>query len=286
MNQPKRKPAVAHASEPKRLRRPVDGGYARGDETRLRIVEAAIDLFGQYGFDGASTRDIAARAGVNAPALQYYFENKEGVLRACAEHIADDTCGAFGPVITHVTQVLASQAEIPALIDVYLDMLDTMADRMFAKSTNLNQRLFFAREQSGGEPDIVTEILTRRVRQPLHAVNAQLLARITGAAPDDPVNLVRILTLYGQLLTFHVAHRSSLALLGWKEMDAHKAELVKATVRAQTRTLLEHWAQERVTQPVTRQRAVASKTAAVASHTRASQAKPRVSAGGRSKRAE
>ena len=63
-------------NQPKPLRRPLAGGYARGDETRLRITEAAIELFGEYGFDGASTRDIAARAGVNAPALQYYFENK------------------------------------------------------------------------------------------------------------------------------------------------------------------------------------------------------------------
>jgi AcrR family transcriptional regulator len=35
-----------------------------------------------------STRDIAATAGVNAPALQYYFDNKEGVYFACVEHIA------------------------------------------------------------------------------------------------------------------------------------------------------------------------------------------------------
>jgi len=37
-------------------------------------------LFGEKGYEGASTRDIAAAAGVNAPALQYYFDNK----RACS----------------------------------------------------------------------------------------------------------------------------------------------------------------------------------------------------------
>ncbi len=69
----------------KRPRRSAEGGYARGDETRQRIVEAAMNLFGEYGFDGASTRDIAAAAGVNAPALQYYFGNKQGVYLACCE---------------------------------------------------------------------------------------------------------------------------------------------------------------------------------------------------------
>ena len=61
-----------------RHRHSVEGGYARGEETRARIISAALKLFGQRGFDGSSTRDIATAAGVNAPALQYYFDNKEG----------------------------------------------------------------------------------------------------------------------------------------------------------------------------------------------------------------
>lgn len=77
-------------NEAKKLRRTSAGGYARGDETRQRIIEAAIELFGERGFAGASTREIAAMAGVNAPALQYYFENKEGVYRACVEAIAEN----------------------------------------------------------------------------------------------------------------------------------------------------------------------------------------------------
>ena len=74
-------------SQPKRPRRAPAGGYARGDETRQRIIDAAIRLFGEHGFAGASTRDIAAAAGVNPPALQYYFESKEGVYNACAQFI-------------------------------------------------------------------------------------------------------------------------------------------------------------------------------------------------------
>jgi TetR/AcrR family transcriptional regulator, regulator of cefoperazone and chloramphenicol sensitivity len=231
-------------SEAKRLRRPSAGGYARGDETRLRIIEAAIELFGEYGFDGASTRDIAARAGVNAPALQYYFENKEGVLRACAEYIADDAWIAFEPVVAHAAEVLRNDGDTPALIDAFIRILEAIADRMFAKSCEPNQRLFFAREQAGHEPGIASEILTRRLHRPLNEVGSQLIARITGAAPDDPLTLIRMLSLHGQLLIFHVAQRTSLALLGWKEIDAEKGELLKAAMRAQTRILLEQWSQD------------------------------------------
>ncbi|OXH87118.1 TetR family transcriptional regulator, partial [Burkholderia multivorans] len=67
---------------------------------------AAIELFGERGFAGASTRDIAAKAGVNAPALQYYFENKEGVYRACVESIAELGWAVFGPAVAQARAAL------------------------------------------------------------------------------------------------------------------------------------------------------------------------------------
>jgi AcrR family transcriptional regulator len=232
-------------NDTKRLRRPSAGGYARGDETRLKIIEAAIESFGEHGFEGASTRDIAARAGVNAPALQYYFENKEGVYRACAEHLADDALVHFEPVMTHALRVLDEDSDVPTLIDAFVRMQEALADKMFMKNHAPNQRLFFAREQAGHEPSIASEVLTRRLRQPLNDIGSRLISRITGLAADDPVTLIRMLSLHGQLLMFHVARRTTLALLGWNEIDAAKSELIKATVRAQTRSLLDQWSRER-----------------------------------------
>ena len=46
------------------------GSHQRGEETRGRILEAALELFAASGFDGASTRTLAERAGVNLPAIQ------------------------------------------------------------------------------------------------------------------------------------------------------------------------------------------------------------------------
>jgi len=51
------------------------GGDA--DETRRRLVDAAVACFAASGYAGASTRQIAAKAGVNVAALHYHFESKE-----------------------------------------------------------------------------------------------------------------------------------------------------------------------------------------------------------------
>jgi TetR/AcrR family transcriptional regulator, regulator of cefoperazone and chloramphenicol sensitivity len=94
-----------------RHRHSVEGGYARGEETRARIVTAALKLFGQRGFDGASTRDIATAAGVNAPALQYYFDNKEGVFVACVEHIVKRVWEYLSQVVERAERAVAAEAD-------------------------------------------------------------------------------------------------------------------------------------------------------------------------------
>lgn len=45
--------------------------------TRDRILEAAEHLFGEYGYDATSIRDIAMRAEVRIGLVSYYFESKE-----------------------------------------------------------------------------------------------------------------------------------------------------------------------------------------------------------------
>ncbi|WP_144149074.1 CerR family C-terminal domain-containing protein [Paraburkholderia sp. BCC1884] len=231
-------------STAKKLRRPPDGGYARGDETRHRIIEAAVELFGEHGFEGASTRDIAARAGVNAPALQYYFENKEGVYRACVEAMADDAWTSFAPAVAHAHQALRENADSTVLIDAFIRIQEAMADRTFEKANQPGRRLFFAREQAGYEPESATQILASRIRDPLNNVSSALVGRISGRAADDPITLIRTFSLHGQLMIFHVAHRSTLSAFGWTSIDAKNAELLKSTVGEQTRTLLEHWSRE------------------------------------------
>ncbi|MEE1771611.1 TetR family transcriptional regulator [Streptomyces sp. JV185] len=48
--------------------------------TRRRLLEAARDLFAERGYEGATVRSIAARAGVNQALLFRYFGSKRGLL--------------------------------------------------------------------------------------------------------------------------------------------------------------------------------------------------------------
>lgn len=69
------KPQRAHTADPPRV------------NTKARILQAAQEVFAERGFDGASTREIAARAEVNISSLHYHWDSKETLYRAIFAHI-------------------------------------------------------------------------------------------------------------------------------------------------------------------------------------------------------
>jgi TetR/AcrR family transcriptional regulator len=61
----------------------------RADQTRARILEAAIRQFSENGLAGARTEQIAEEAGVNKALLYYYFQGKEALYDAALEAAAE-----------------------------------------------------------------------------------------------------------------------------------------------------------------------------------------------------
>jgi AcrR family transcriptional regulator len=57
------------------------------DSTKARILAAAEQVFAARGFDGASTREIAGRAGVNISSLHYHWDSKETLYVAVFQAI-------------------------------------------------------------------------------------------------------------------------------------------------------------------------------------------------------
>ena len=60
------------------------------DGTRERILSAALDLFSELSYDGATTREIATRAGVTQPLLNYHFSNKDELWFAAVDCVFNE----------------------------------------------------------------------------------------------------------------------------------------------------------------------------------------------------
>lgn len=109
--------------------RPRDGNP---DETRREILDAAEESFAASGFTGATTREVAGRAGVNVATLHYHFGNKEGLYRAVIDRVvsgeipAADGSGTPAERLARTVGTLFDfAAERPAL--PRLSLLDQLA---------------------------------------------------------------------------------------------------------------------------------------------------------------
>jgi TetR/AcrR family transcriptional regulator len=60
---------------------------ARSAATREALLDAALSEFAAHGFEGASTRSIAAAAGTHQPQINYHFESKDELWRAAVDHL-------------------------------------------------------------------------------------------------------------------------------------------------------------------------------------------------------
>lgn len=219
-------------------RRNAANGYPRGEETKTKIVKTAITLFGEKGFAGVSTREIASAAGVPPPSLQYYFENKEGLYQACIEDIHVSAWEAIGPVARDVEAMLAADAELGQLVEGYCSILDALADFLFATPDAATRALFIAQHHSPlSRPTDKSEgksATGRRIRN----CCAAIVSRVGGSRfSDEEINVI-CTTINGQLIVVHLAREHVEELMGWQKITAERIATLKAIVRRQTMFIL------------------------------------------------
>lgn len=85
------------------------------DPTRDRILAAAVDLFAQRSFDGATTREIAARAGVTQPLLNYHYRSKGDLWRAAVDSLFATLASAMsdhGEELRGVDELTGAKARV------------------------------------------------------------------------------------------------------------------------------------------------------------------------------
>ncbi|SHN43809.1 DNA-binding transcriptional regulator, AcrR family [Duganella sacchari] len=89
------KPTIHESSQPADdARKP----RSDGEQSRERLLQAAMRLFGEQGFSKTSTREIAQAANANVAAISYYFGDKAGLYQACFTAIctpAEDNIAQF-----------------------------------------------------------------------------------------------------------------------------------------------------------------------------------------------
>jgi len=75
-------------SKPRQRGRPP-GRTAEGESARRRLYATAISLIAERGYEAATLRDVAARAGVSVGLLYRYFPSKRSIVLALYDELSD-----------------------------------------------------------------------------------------------------------------------------------------------------------------------------------------------------
>src|ERR1700687_5104833 len=78
----------------------------RSERTRQRLIEVAVEVFSELGYEGASTRAIVKQAQANLVSIPYYFGSKLGLYHAAAEYIGSNIAERFRPAYERAAQGL------------------------------------------------------------------------------------------------------------------------------------------------------------------------------------
>lgn len=133
-------------------------------DSRDKLLDAALTVFAELGFHGATVRDITQRAGVSQGLLTHHFGDKERLWNLVGKLVSDDFLEFLGPVLEaeHI-----DAETIPNILSAYMmywrshpsalrlqlwRVLGAPEDERRVRVERLNKRIvpIFARAQEAG----------------------------------------------------------------------------------------------------------------------------------------
>jgi AcrR family transcriptional regulator len=159
--------------------------------TKARILEAAEEVFATKGFEGASTREIAGRAGVNISSLHYHWESKETLYYAVFQNIFDQLIDiSRGTVVPATARGDSLRAVHEASVGRVFDF--------FAENPNV-PRLLLRRILENEE---FSEAIERDILMPSWREFANWVKEFSGKRIKEADAQLLILTIHSTLLLF------------------------------------------------------------------------------------
>ena len=170
------------------------------------LLDAAAIEFASHGYDGASTRRIADRAGAHQPQINYHFHSKEHLWRATVTRLfemmqhqlrvpveATGPVGTFSDAIRRFLRFSSARPELNRIINLEATSPSSRLDWLVATHLDpLHQAVgsaWAALRASGEGADLTGDEVWELVTSygALHFANAPMLSRLrTGAGGDPP----------------------------------------------------------------------------------------------------
>jgi len=193
--------------------RPAFGRYPCGEETRQRIIDTAVEIFGRQGFSGTSTRDIAVAAGIKTPAIQYYFGSKLGLYDACIEKLTATAAQRITPELEHCRAVVAAGAPLDRIVAALCRVQDCLIDSFFDEYEGHAIHRLLAWEDVENTLSASDTLMKERIGRPIfETFRAAVVCVMSPPALPSEVE-IQAMALMGISMIFHTNRNRVLDLI-------------------------------------------------------------------------
>lgn len=204
-----------------------DKAETGSDSTRQVLLREAIRLFGQKGFDGASTREIADAAGTNVASIAYHFGGKAGLHRACGEFIAAMMANASGQAGEAAGTPPDSREELLQMISAILQRMSVF---LFSGTQSELVVPFVLREMT--QPGEAFEAIYSGMMEPVHKRLCLLWSAVAGGDPNSDEVKLTIFSMIGQLLYFRIGAHAVARRLGRERLAEQDVGLICSVIES------------------------------------------------------
>jgi len=196
------------------------------------ILDVAIRQFGDRGFEGASTRAIAAAANTVMSSITYHFGGKEGLYLACADHIAAHLAERFAPIMAEIGS--PADMDRQQATEATCALIEEIALLMMSDESR-DWTNFLIREQQNPGP-----AFERLYSGIMHHMVELLRALIVRARPELDASAIRALGIgiFGQALVLRAARATVIRVLDVSEIGETEKKLLLDQIRYNIKALL------------------------------------------------
>ncbi len=194
------------------------------------LIEAGLLLFGQKGFDATSTRELAAKAGVNLALIAHHVGGKDGLRRAVVGEVARRLMAVAGAP-------QSSDGLTPASALQRLQTILRGVAAFIGSAPEAGPIVNFALAElaRGGE---MTDLIYDCFIGPKHAELSALWAIASGRDAGSEEVKLSVFTMIGQVIYFRLGREIVTRKMGWATIGPEEAgrigDLIAENVRLLT----------------------------------------------------
>ncbi len=202
----------------------TSGHEARSAKTRSQLIEAAIEVIGAVGYEGASTRALAKAAKTTLSAIPYHFGGKKELYLAAAQMIADYVADHVAETVAVLEtddpaeKAIRFEEALTRLLHIVLDDVEPHSWTSFVARCSYDNDEAFA-------------LIYDQAIAPLLEHLAGAASDFSGRPPDDEALRLRISATVTAILSFRFLRGIMLRGMDWERIRPACAGQIEEMVR-------------------------------------------------------